>query len=54
MVGIIMEDTPTVSYRKVKNVDTSKIATYFGGKGHKGAASNHQSNPKFQKILNLF
>lgn len=54
MVGIIMEDTPTVSYRKVKNVDTSKIATYFGGKGHKGAASNHQSNPKFQEILNLF
>lgn len=54
MVGIIMEDFPTVSYRKVKDVDTSKVATYFGGKGHIGAASNHQSNPKFQEILNLF
>lgn len=54
MVGIIMEDTPTVSYRKVKNVDTSKVATYFGGKGHKGAASNPQNNEKFQEILKLF
>lgn len=54
MVGIIMEDTPTVSYRKVKNIDTSKVATYFGGKGHKGAASNPQNNEKFQEILKLF
>lgn len=54
IVGIIMEDTPTVSYRKVKNIDTSKVATYFGGKGHKGAASNPQNNEKFQEILKLF
>lgn len=54
MVGIIMEDTSTVSYRKVKNVDVSKVAVYYGGKGHKGAASNSQENPKFQEILKLF
>lgn len=54
MVGIIMEDTSTVSYRKIKDIDVSKVAIYYGGKGHKGAASNSQENKKFQEILNLF
>lgn len=54
MVGLIMEDTSTVSYRKVKDIDVSKVAVYYGGKGHRGAASNSQENKKFQEILNLF
>ena len=54
MVGIIMTDTPTVSYRSVKNVDVSRVAVYFGGKGHHGAGSNLQTNHKFNEILNLF
>lgn len=54
MVGIIMEDTTTVSYRKVKDIDVSKVAVYYGGKGHKGAASNSQENEKFKEILKLF
>lgn len=54
LVGIIMTDTDTVSYRAVKNVDVSKIGAYFGGKGHNGAASNPKSNEKFIDILNMF
>lgn len=50
-VGIIMEDMETVSYRGVKDIDVSMIATYFGGKGHKNAASNLQSNEKFKVLL---
>lgn len=53
-VGMIMTDTNTVSYRNVKDIDASVIAVYFGGKGHKSAASNPQSNNEFKKILNLF
>lgn len=52
-VGIIMLDKNTVSYRKIKNIDVSKIGAYFGGKGHKGAASNPQDNQKFIKVLSL-
>lgn len=54
LVGIIMTDTDTVSYRCVKDVDVSKVGVYFGGKGHKGAASNEKSNKKFLDILNMF
>lgn len=54
LVGIIMTDTDTVSYRCVKDVDASKVGVYFGGKGHKGAASNLKSNEKFLDILNMF
>ena len=53
-VGMIMQDINTVSYRNVKNIDASIIATYFGGKGHKNAASNPQDNQKFKDVLNLF
>lgn len=54
LVGIIMTDIDTVSYRLVKNVDASKVAVYFGGKGHKAASSNPQNNEKFQEILREF
>lgn len=50
-IGMIMTDIDTVSYRRIKNIDVSKIGTYFGGKGHKAAASNPQNNPKFIKVL---
>lgn len=54
MVGMIMLDTETVSYRLVKDVDASLVAVYFGGKGHKAAASNPQGNEKFKEVLDLF
>lgn len=54
LVGMIMTDMDTVSYRLVHDVDASKVAVYFGGKGHKAASSNPQSNDKFQAVLNMF
>lgn len=51
MVGMIMTDMDTVSYRVVKDVDASLVAVYFGGKGHKSAASNPQSNELFQSMI---
>lgn len=50
-VGMIMSDIDTVSYRNVKDIDASIIASYFGGKGHKNAASNPQNNEKFIKLV---
>ncbi len=50
-VGMIMTDIDTVSYRNIKDIDASIIAVYFGGKGHKNAASNPQNNDKFRKLL---
>ena len=50
-IGIIMTDIDTVSYRGVKDIDVSIIGKYFGGKGHKGAASNSQNNELFRKIV---
>lgn len=50
-VGMIMTDKDTVSYRNVKDIDASIIAVYFGGKGHREAASNPQDNPKFKEIM---
>lgn len=50
-IGMIMTNKDTVSYRKIKDVDVSKIAVYFGGKGHKSAATNPQNNQKFVKVL---
>lgn len=50
-VGMIMTDIDTVSYRNVKDIDASIIATYFGGKGHKNAASNPQNNPTFITLM---
>ena len=50
-IGMIMTDIDTVSYRKVKDIDVSKIGVHFGGKGHKSAASNPKKNPKFVKVL---
>lgn len=54
LVGMIMSDMETVSYRLVHDVDASKVAVYFGGKGHKAASSNPQSNDKFQEVLEIF
>ncbi len=54
MVGMIMLDTETVSYRLVHDVDASKVAVYFGGKGHKAAASNPQNNERFSDVLAMF
>lgn len=53
-VGMIMTDMDVVSYRNVKPVDASLIAVYFGGKGHKGAATNPKNNEKFQEVLAMF
>ena len=50
-IGIIMTDIDTVSYRGVIDIDVSVIGKYFGGKGHKGAASNSQNNELFRKIV---
>lgn len=52
LVGMIFDDTDTVSYRLVNDVDASKVATYFNGKGHRDASSNLQSNEKFKAVLN--
>lgn len=54
VVGMIMTDIDTVSYRQIKDIDISVIAKYFGGKGHRNAASNPQDNKKFKDILDLF
>lgn len=54
LLGMINTDKDTVSYRKIKDVDVSKVAVYFGGKGHEGSASNPKDNEKFVKILKLF
>lgn len=54
VVGMIMTDIDTVSYRQIKDIDISTIAKYFGGKGHRNAASNPQNNEKFKEILMLF
>ncbi len=54
LVGMIMLDTETVSYRLVKDVDASVVAVYFGGKGHKAASSNPQDNPKFKEVMDMF
>lgn len=50
-VGMIMKDMDSVSYRNVKNIDASIIASYFGGKGHKNAASNPKNNEKFRDLM---
>ena len=50
-VGMIMTDMDTVSYRNVKDIDASIIASYFGGKGHKNAASNPKNNEKFRDLM---
>lgn len=52
-IGMIMNDRDTVSYRSIKNIDVSIIAYYFGGSGHKDAASNPKDNKLFQHILKL-
>lgn len=46
-LGMIMTDFDTVSYRQVKDIDVSIIASFFGGKGHRAASSNPQNNPDF-------
>ena len=51
LVGMIMTDLDTVSYRLVKDVDASTVAVYFGGKGHKKAATNPQDNELFKKLF---
>lgn len=53
-LGMIMTDIDTVSYRTVNDIDASKIAVYFGGKGHKAAASNPQNNDKFKYIIEKY
>lgn len=54
LLGMIITDRDTVSYRRIKDVDVSKVAVYFGGKGHKEAASNPKDNERFVKVLALF
>lgn len=52
-IGMVIEDRDSVSYRSVKDVDVSVIATYFGGSGHRESASNPKNNEKFQRILKI-
>lgn len=52
-IGMIIEDKDSVSYHFIKDVDVSVIAEYFGGTGHKNAASHQKNNDAFQKILKL-
>lgn len=52
-IGMIIEDRNSVSYRSIKDVDVSVIANYFGGTGHKNAASNPKDNKKFQEVLKI-
>ena len=54
MVGMIMMDIDTVSYRQIKDIDVSIIAKHFGGKGHRAASSNSQSNSLFQELLKKY
>ncbi|MDD3821893.1 MAG: DHHA1 domain-containing protein [Bacilli bacterium] len=51
VLGMIILDKETVSYRKIEDIDVSKIARYFGGGGHKAAASHPKDNEKFVKVL---
>ncbi len=51
IVGMIMTDRDTVSYRQINNVDVSKVAVYFGGKGHFAASSNPKENLEFKRML---
>lgn len=53
LLGMIILDKDSVSYRRIKDVDVSKIAVYFGGKGHREAASNPKDNERFAKVLEL-
>jgi len=51
LVILVIDDGDTVSYRSIKdNIDCSKVAEYFGGKGHKNAASSPKDNAKFIKF----
>lgn len=50
-LGMIMIDKETVSYRNIKDIDASVIGSYFGGKGHKAAASHPKDNKLFKKVL---
>ena len=52
-IGMIMEDKDSVSYRSIKDVNVSVVAEFFGGTGHKSAASHPKNNDRFQKILKL-
>lgn len=51
IVGMIITDRDTVSYRQIKEVDVSKVAEYFGGKGHFAASSNPKENDEFKRML---
>lgn len=51
LVGMIVPEMDSVSYRQIKNVDVSIVATYFGGKGHFSSGSNPIANEEFQKML---
>lgn len=51
-IGMIITDKESISYQSIKDVDVSIIAFYFGGTGHKNAASHPKNNDKFQNILN--
>lgn len=50
MMNILDKDT--ISYRSInQNIDCSVIAKYFGGKGHKNAASSPKSNKTLEDFL---
>lgn len=51
IVGMIITDRDTVSYRRIREVDVSKVAVYFGGKGHAAASSNPKDNEAFKRML---
>lgn len=51
VIGMIMTDRDTVSYRQIREIDVSKVAVYFGGKGHAAASSNPKDNEVFKRML---
>ena len=54
LLAMDITDKDTISYRRTKDVDVSKIAEYFGGGGHKAAASSPKDNSKIISVLKLF
>lgn len=54
LIGMIILDKDSVSFRRIKDIDVSLIASYFGGKGHKEAAGAPKDNENFREIIELF
>jgi nanoRNase/pAp phosphatase (c-di-AMP/oligoRNAs hydrolase) len=47
-------DKDTISYRSVKDIDVSEIASHYGGHGHRAAASSPISKEEKANIIEYF